>query len=145
MAQRIATETTENTERPLSRVFPRDPLTEKIIGAAIEVHRILGPGLLESVYEQALCHEFELRGIQCESQAHVEMLYKDKKIKDQRIDLVVGEPEDRVVVDLKSLSRLPEVSTAQVLSYLKATGLKRGLLINFGEKRLVDGVRRLSL
>jgi GxxExxY protein len=145
MAQRIATETTENTERQLPRVFPPDPLTERIIGAAIEVHRILGPGLLESVYEQALCHEFELRGIQYESQAHVEMHYKDKKIKDQRIDLVVGDPEDRVVVDLKSLSRLPEVSTAQVLSYLKATGLKRGLLINFGEKRLVDGVRRLSL
>lgn len=145
MAQRIATETTEYTESQLSRVFPPDPLTEKIIGAAIEVHRILGPGLLESVYEQALCHDFELQGIRYESQAHIEMQYKDKKIKDQRIDLIVGDPGDRVVVDLKSLSRLPEVSTAQVLSYLKATGLKRGLLINFGEKRLVDGVRRLSL
>jgi len=122
-----------------------DPLTEKIIGAAIEVHRILGPGLLESVYEHALCHEFDLRGIKYERQAHVEMFYKDKAIKDQRIDLIVNEQGDRVVVDLKSLSRLPEISTAQVLSYIKATGLKRGLLINFGEKRLVDGVRRLSL
>jgi GxxExxY protein len=122
-----------------------DPLTEKIIGAAIEVHRILGPGLLESVYEQALCHEFDLRGIRYQRQAHIEMFYKDKVIKDQRIDLLVDDRGDRVVVDLKSLSRLPEISTAQVLSYLKATGLKRGLLINFGEKRLVDGVRRLSL
>ena len=122
-----------------------DPLTEKIIGAAIEVHRILGPGLLETVYEQALCHEFDLRGIRYQRQAHIEMWYKDKVIKDQRIDLLVEDEGDRVVVDLKSLSRLPEISTAQVLSYLKATGLKRGLLINFGEKRLVDGVRRLSL
>jgi GxxExxY protein len=109
------------------------------------VHRILGPGLLESVYEHALCHEFDLRGIKYQRQAYVEMFYKDKAIKDQRIDLIVDEEGDRVVVDLKSLSRLPEISTAQVLSYLKATGLKRGLLLNFGEKRLVDGVRRLSL
>jgi GxxExxY protein len=120
-------------------------LTEKIIGAAIEVHRILGPGLLESVYEQALCYEFDLRGIRYLRQAQVEMVYKDKIIKDQRIDLLVEDEDDRVVVDLKSLSRLPEISTAQVLSYLKATGLRRGLIINFGEKRLVDGVRRLSL
>ena len=122
-----------------------DPLTEEIIGAAIEVHRILGPGLLESVYEEALCHEFDLRGMHYQRQAPVEMHYKDKVIKDQRIDLVVEDDGDRAVVDLKSLSRLPEISTAQVLSYLKATGLKRGLLINFGEKRLVDGIRRLSL
>jgi GxxExxY protein len=94
-----------------------DPLTEKIIGAAIEVHRILGPGLLESVYEHALCHEFDLRGIKYQRQAHVEMFYKDKAIKDQRIDLIVQEEGDRVVIDLKSLSRLPEISTAQVLSY----------------------------
>jgi GxxExxY protein len=122
-----------------------DPLTEKIIGAAIEVHRILGPGLLESIYEQALCHEFDLRGIKYQRQANLEMHYKDKVIKDQRVDLIVEDEDDRVIVDLKSLSRLPEISTAQVLSYLKATGLKRGLLINFGEKRLVDGVRRVSL
>ncbi len=73
------------------------------------------------------------------------MIYKGKVIKDQRIDLIVEESGDRVVVDLKSLSRLPEISTAQLLSYLKATGLKRGLVINFGEKLLVDGVRRLSV
>ena len=122
-----------------------DPLTEKIIGAAIEVHRILGPGLLESIYENALCHEFDLRGIKYQRQACVEMSYKDLVIRDQRVDLIVEDVDDRVIIELKSLSRLPEVSTAQVLSYLKATGLKRGLLINFGENRLVDGVRRLSL
>jgi len=122
-----------------------DPLTEKIIGAAIEVHRILGPGLLESVYEQERCHEFDLRGIRYRRQAQVESIYKDKVIKDQRIDLIAEDDGDRVVVDIKSLSRLPDVATAQLLSYLKATMLKRGLLINFGEKRLVDGVRRISL
>jgi GxxExxY protein len=122
-----------------------DPLTEKIIGAAIEVHRILGPGLLESVYEQALCHEFDLRKISYQCQAKVEFIYKDKEIKDQRIDLIIEDKGDRVVIDIKSLSRLPDVATAQLLSYLKATRLKRGLLINFGEKRLVDGVRRISL
>jgi GxxExxY protein len=122
-----------------------DPLTEKIIGAAIEVHRILGPGPLESVYEQALCHEFDLRGIKYERQAHVEFIYKNAVIKGQRIDLVVEDNGDRVVVDIKSLSRLPDVATAQLLSYLKATDLRRGLLINFGEKRFVDGVRRISL
>ena len=122
-----------------------DPLTEKIIGAAIEVHRILGPGLLETVYEEALCHEFELRGIDYQRQAPVQMTYKDKAIKGQRIDLIVEEDGDRVVIDLKSVSKLPEIATAQVLSYLKSTKLKRGLLINFGEQRLVDGVRRLSL
>lgn len=122
-----------------------DPLTEKIIGAAIEVHRILGPGLLESVYEQALCHEFDLRGIRYTRQKAVRMVYKDKVIKDQRIDLVVEDDGDEVVVDLKSVSRLPDISTAQVLSYLKSTSLKRGLIINFGQERLVDGVRRLSM
>jgi len=129
----------------VTSISKSDRLTERIIGAAIEVHRILGPGLLESIYEEALCHEFDLRGIRYQRQAPVEMFYKDKVIKDQRIDLLVEDQGDRAVVDLKSLSRLPEISTAQVLSYLKATGLKRGLLINFGEKRLVDGIRRLSL
>ena len=78
-----------------------DPLTEKIIGAAIEVHRILGPGLLESVYEQALCHEFDLRGIRYARQAEVEMWYEDQLIKDHRIDLLV---ESEVVVDLNQLA-----------------------------------------
>jgi len=145
MDQTLATEATEITERLSAEVPSGDPVTKKIIGAAIEVHRILGPGLLESVYEQALCHEFDLRGIQYQRQARIDMQYKDKVIQDQRIDLIVEDQEDRVVIELKSLSRLPEISTAQILSYLKATGLKRGLLINFGEKRLVDGVRRLSL
>ena len=116
--------------------------TEKIIGAAIEVHRILGPGLLESIYEEGLCHEMALREMEFERQVEVDVIYKDHMIKGQRLDVLV---ESKVIVELKSVSRLPEVAKAQVLSYLKATRLKRALLINFGEERLVDGVTRLSL
>ncbi len=119
-----------------------DPLTEKIIGAAIEVHRVLGPGFLESIYEEALCVELHLRAVNFERQVEVDVNYKGHVIKGQRLDLLV---EKEVIVELKSVSSLPEVASAQVLSYLKATGLKRGLLINFGAPRLVDGIKRLSL
>ncbi len=134
----LATEDTEHTED----LFVGDPLTEQIIGAAIEVHRLLGPGLLESIYEEALCHELTLRGIEFEHQVEVNVMYKGHVIKGQRIDVLV---EQEVIIELKSVSRLPEVAKAQTLSYLKATRLKRALLINFGENRLVDGITRLSL
>ena len=119
-----------------------DELTEKIIGAAIEVHRELGPGLLESIYEEALCYEFELQRIKYKRQVPADIIYKGKVIKGQKIDLLV---EDEVVVEIKSLSKMPEVALAQTLSYLKATNLRRGLIINFGEKRLIDGVKRVAL
>jgi GxxExxY protein len=119
-----------------------DPLTESIIGAAIEVHRILGSGLLESIYEEALCVEMELRGITFQRQAEIDVNYKGHVIKGMRIDILVA---GQVIVELKSVSNLPDVATAQVLSYLKATGMKRGLLLNFGQSRLVDGIKRLSL
>lgn len=119
-----------------------DPLTEQIIGCGIEVHRHLGLGLLESIYEEALAHELTLRGVGFERQKAVDILYKDKTIKGQRLDLVV---ENEVVVEIKSVRRLDDVFTAQVLSYLKSTGLKRALLMNFGEQRLVDGVKRFCL
>ena len=119
-----------------------DELTGKIIAAAIEVHRILGPGLLESIYHVALCHELAMRGIVFESQKEVDVVYKDCVIKGQRLDLLV---EGEVVVEIKSVRRLPDVALAQVLSYLKATGLKRGLLLNFGESMMVEGVKRVSL
>ena len=119
-----------------------DELTEKIIGAAIEVHRILGPGLLESIYEEALCVEFELRGIPFQRQVALDISYKGRVIKGHRLDLLV---DGQVVVELKCVATLPEVAAAQVLSYLKATGLKRGLLLNFGVARLIDGIKRLSL
>lgn len=119
----------------------QDNLTREIIGAAIEVHRALGPGLLESIYEEALCVELELRGLAFSRQVGIDVVYKERVIKGQRIDVIV---EHEVVVEIKSLSKVPEIVLAQVLSYLKATGLKRGLIINFGEKRLVDGIKRVS-
>ena len=106
-----------------------DDLTEKIIGAAIEVHRLLGPGLLESIYEEALYHELQLRQLRTVRQVEVDVRYKGIVIQGQRLDMLV---EEQVVV-------------AQTLSYLKATGLKRALLLNFGEARLFDGIKRISL
>ena len=132
-----ATENTEDTERAET-----DALTHAVIGAAIEVHRVLGPGLLESIYEEALCHEFSLRGIRFERQKAVEVRYKDISIKGQRLDLLV---EDSLIVEIKSLGTLPAVAMSQVLSYLRATGLHRALLINFGERLLKDGINRISL
>jgi GxxExxY protein len=119
-----------------------DDHTEQVIGAAIEVHKVLGPGLLESIYEEALAHEFGLRNMPFKKQVAVDVRYKDRTIQGQRVDLIVF---DAVVVEIKSIRDLPDVATAQVLSYLRATGLKRALLINFGAKRLTDGIRRISL
>jgi len=121
--------------------FESDPLTGRIIGSAIELHRIIGPGLIESIYENALCHELSLRGMTYQQQLEMDVSYKGKIIKGQRIDLIV---EGEIVIELKSVSRVHEVVFAQLLSYLKVTGLKRGLILNFGEKRLIDGIRRVS-
>ena len=119
-----------------------DQLTEKIIAAAIEAHKTLGAGLLESIYEEALCFELGLMGIAFQRQVAVDVVYKGHVIQGQRLDLLV---ENEVVVEVKSLRTLPEVATAQLLSYLKATGLKRGLLLNFGEKQMASGIKRISL
>jgi GxxExxY protein len=129
-----ATENTGSTEN--------DALTHTVIGAAIEVHRILGPGLLESIYEVALSHELALRRIRFERQKPVDVIYKNIVIQGQRLDLLV---EEVLVVEIKGVSKLPDVAMAQTLSYLRATGLKRALLINFGERLLKDGIRRISL
>jgi len=119
-----------------------DELTEKIFGAAIEVHRVLGPGLLESVYEEALCVELRLRGISFQRQVEIDVNYKGHIIKGQRIDLLVA---GEVIIELKAVAHLPEAPVAQALSYLKATGSKRALLMNFGERKLVNGIKRISL
>lgn len=118
-----------------------DPLTEKIIGAAIEVHRHLGPGLLESIYEEALCIELDLRGVPHERQVQVDVLYKDRIIRGQRIDLVVA---GEVIVEIKAVARLPDFVSAQVLSYLKSTALKKALLLNFSAERMAEGIKRYS-
>ena len=119
-----------------------DKITEKIIGAAIEVHKTLGCGLLEKIYEEALCYEFELQKIDYKRQFDINVIYKDRLIKGQRLDLLVN---NEVIIEIKSLQKLPDISTAQILSYLYATKLKRGLIINFGAKRLIDGIKRVSL
>lgn len=118
-----------------------DELTEKIIGAAIEVHRELGPGLLESIYERALCHEFDLQGIRYKRQEPVDLFYKGNKLSGFRVDLLV---EDEVVVELKAVTVPAGSVICQTISYLKATNLTRGLIINFNQRRLIDGVKRVS-
>lgn len=120
----------------------RDELTERIIGAAIEVHKELGPGLLESIYEKALCYEFEMRGLEYQRQVSVDVIYKGRNVGGQVVDILVN---GEVIIELKSLKALPAVALSQTLSYLKATGLRKALLINFGEKTLIDGLKRISL
>lgn len=119
-----------------------DPITERIIAAAIEVHKELGPGLLESIYEEALCTELESQNINYIRQAPVDIYYKGKIIKGLKLDLLV---ENEVVVELKAVQLPPKLALSQTISYLKATKLKRGLIINFGENRLVDGIKRVSV
>ncbi|MCC5822208.1 MAG: GxxExxY protein [Phycisphaerales bacterium] len=111
-----------------------------VLGAAIEVHRELGPGLLESVYEHALLHEFGLRGIRAVQQAPIDVLYKGVSIQGQRIDLLV---EGLVVVELKSITQIQDVHKAQLLSYLRAGDFPLGYLINFNMKLAKDGIHRV--
>jgi GxxExxY protein len=116
-------------------------LTREIIGAAIEVHRMLGPGLLESAYEECLAREFVLRGIAFERQKPMPVVYKDVKLEcGYRMDFVV---DGRVVVELKSVEALAPIHDAIVLTYLRLSGCKIGLLINFHSAVLKDGIRRL--
>ena len=119
-----------------------DDVTGKIIGSAIEVHKYLGPGLLESIYETALCYEMNKVGLKVQRQVITDIRYKDIIIQGQRIDVVVNE---EIVVEVKSLKKLPDIATSQVLSYLHAMKLRRGLLINFGQHKLIDGIKRISL
>ena len=126
----------EDVESPINQV------TSTIIGAAIEVHRHLGPGFLEVVYEEALAHEFELRGIRFRRQAPVGVMYKGRAVGDQRLDFIV---EDMVVLEIKAIDNLAPIHTAIVISYLKSTKKKLGLLINFNVRALKDGVKRIAL
>ena len=121
----------------------RDPVTEAIIGAAIEVHRALGPGLLESVYEAAMSHELGLRSIPHRSQVPLPVRYKGADLgTDLRLDLVVG---DSVVVEIKAVERILPVHIAQLLTYLRLTGIHVGLLINFDVAVLKNGIVRRVL
>jgi GxxExxY protein len=116
-------------------------LTESIIGAAIEVHRVTGPGLLEAVYEECLCCELSQRGLSFLRQVELPVVYKGIKLSfGFRMDLVV---EDSVVLELKTVDRLIPVHSAQLLTYLKLSGKQVGLLINFNEPVLKSGLKRL--
>lgn len=117
-------------------------VTSQVIGAAIEVHRCLGPGLLESVYEEALAIELDLREITYIRQVPVPLVYKGHEIGVYRLDLLVA---DSVVVEIKSVERQDPLFEAQLLTYLRLTGKRVGLLINFNTHLLKHGVKRLIL
>jgi GxxExxY protein len=117
-----------------------EELAHRIIGAAIEVHRVLGSGFLEKIYERALYYELKKQGIPCEPQKEIMVPYKEIEIPGQQLDLLVG---GRIIVELKAVSELHPLHQAQLLSYLKATSLRLGLLINFNVPVLKDGIKRL--
>lgn len=118
-------------------------LTGKIIGCAIDVHKILGPGLLESAYEECLCFELEKNNISFERQKPVPVVYKTIKLDaGYRIDVLV---ENKVLVELKSIDVLAPIHTAQILTYLKFSEIKIGLLINFNVTKLKDGIKRYAM
>jgi GxxExxY protein len=120
-----------------------ESLTEAIIGAAMEVHRQVGPGLLESVYEECMCEELRLRGMAFRCQVELPVVYKGRETGGKyRIDLIVG---NEVVVELKSVERLLGVHEAQLLTYLRLTGKRVGLLINFNVSVLHRGIVRRVL
>jgi GxxExxY protein len=124
--------------------FPenKDPLTEKIIGCAIEVHRVLGPGLLEANYESALAIEFLASKMSFQRQLVIPVTYKGQPIGEHRLDFLV---ENTVVVELKSVDRFDPIFEAQILTYLRLSGKRRGLLINFNSRLLKEGVKRYVL
>ena len=133
--------TTEDTE--ITEVFANNSLTEAIIGAAIEVHRELGPGLLESVYEKCFAFELADRKFRVAVQQEIPVGYKGLVFEcGFRADLIVNET---VLIELKSIDQLLPVHSAQVLTYLKLSSLKTGLLINFNVPLLKSGIKRISL
>jgi GxxExxY protein len=119
-----------------------DQIASAVLDAAIEVHRVLGPGFLETVYEQAIAIELDECGMPFVRQAAVGIVYKDRVVGDARLDLLVA---GRLIVELKTVDRLAPIHQAQALSYLKATGLPLALVINFNVPILLRGVRRVVL
>ena len=115
-------------------------LSNKIVGAAIEVHRSLGPGLLESTYEECLCHELSLNNIPFERQAQMPVIYKGIRLDcGYRVDIIV---DKKVILELKSVTEVQPIHKAQLLTYLKLSGLKLGMLLNFNVQLMKDGINR---
>jgi GxxExxY protein len=118
-----------------------DELSEKVIGACIEIHRHLGPGLLESAYEECLCHELSLAGVKFERQKTLPVSYKSVKLDcGYRLDVVL---EGSLIVELKTVDQLLPIHEAQLLTYLKLSGISLGLLINFNVPTLKQGLKRI--
>ena len=118
-------------------------LSNKVIGCAIEVHRVLGPGLLESTYEQCLAHELMLNDIDFKLQHPLPVIYKDVRLDcGYRVDVFV---EDSLIIELKSVEEIKGIHEAQLLTYMKLAHIKEGLLMNFNVKRLKDGIRHFVL
>ncbi len=115
-------------------------ITKKIIGCCIEVHKHPGPGLLESIYESALCVEFDLNNIIYQKQLTIPVEYKNHNIGETRLDLLV---EEEIIVELKATDNLSQIYNAQLLSYLKMANKELGLLINFNSAPLKDGIKRI--
>jgi GxxExxY protein len=116
-------------------------LTEAIVGCAIEVHKELGPGLLESVYETALCIELTAAGLAFKRQVGIPLLYKGQLISEHRPDVVVAE---LVVVEIKSIERLQSIHLAQMLTYLRVAKIRVGLILNFNSSVMKNGIRRVT-
>jgi GxxExxY protein len=129
-------------EKPDQRIFERgNAISEEVIGAAIAIHRHFGPGLLESAYESCLCHELFLRNIRFQRQLILPLTYKGINVDSgYKIDILV---EGIVVVELKAVERLAGVHEAQLLTYLKLSNRYQGLLLNFNQLRLCDGIKRV--
>ncbi|MDN3432648.1 MULTISPECIES: GxxExxY protein [unclassified Pseudoalteromonas] len=120
-----------------------DLLTHKVIGCAIEVHKHLGPGLLESSYESCLMYELNQSGLLAIAQAELPIKYKNVSIDTgYRLDILLP---DKLIVELKAVDKLRPIHSAQLMTYLKLTGIRTGLLVNFNEVKLVDGIKRIRV
>jgi GxxExxY protein len=135
-------EEAESSGLPRAQWSAENAVTDQVIGAAIEVHKQLGPGLMESAYEECLCYELSQRGVKFERQVHLPIAYKGLKLDcGYRMDLVV---ENLVVVEIKAIDELLPIHSAQVLTYLRSSGKRIGLLLNFNVTVLKQGLRRLA-
>jgi GxxExxY protein len=130
------------TRAPSTLSADIEDVMHRIIGAAIEVHRHLGPGYLESIYHRALAVEFQERGISYSKDTGIDVIYKGRCLQGYRLDLIV---ESCVIVEVKAVSQLDPIHSSQVVSYLKATGLRAGLLLNFNSVAMKTGIRRIVL
>ena len=138
----LTTEITESTEKTEVEM-EQDPFTRRVIGCAIEVHRVLGPGLLESTYQQCLAHELHLNEIPFKLEQPMPVDYKGVRLDcGYRIDILV---DDRLILELKAVEQVSGIHKAQLLTYMRLCGIATGLLINFNVRRLADGIDRFKL